>query len=220
MKETELAAHVVEWLTDQHWDVYQEVRQYQGGPIADIVAVRHGIVWVIECKLSAGLYVLEQAGGWHSHLRSVAVPESRSRTRRFEFVARDYFKVGVIEVNKRSGNVNEVRAAPLMREYHKLATDLRSILHDGHKEFSEAGSKDGGYWTPYKETMRKVRRVIEGNPGCTIGEIYKRLEETHYRNEASAKSGIRNSLVQFESDWCRVDTDTKPFRFYIRKDAE
>jgi len=52
MKETDLAERVINWLEDQHWEIYQEV-QFRGyGGIADIVAVRAGYLWIIECKTS------------------------------------------------------------------------------------------------------------------------------------------------------------------------
>jgi Holliday junction resolvase len=61
IKEIDIGKALVEWLNVQHWDVYQEVKIYSH--IADVVAVRNGIVWIIECKTS---YKKECQGLWCS----------------------------------------------------------------------------------------------------------------------------------------------------------
>src|SRR6476646_10663174 len=77
--EAELASGVVQWLTQNGWDVYQEV-QFRGS-VADIVAVFGKLVWIIECKQAFTLDVLCQAGEWlpYAHYVSVAVPYSNGR---------------------------------------------------------------------------------------------------------------------------------------------
>ena len=67
MKELELAKSVVEWLQDQHWEVYQEVQRYS--TTADIVAVQGPLVWVVECKTSLSIGVMLQASRWMAHYR-------------------------------------------------------------------------------------------------------------------------------------------------------
>ena len=78
VKETEIAAAVVRWLVDMEWTVYQEVSL--GGRVIDLVATRGPLVWAIECKVSLGLAVLEQAYGLlgYAHYVSVAVREPTS----------------------------------------------------------------------------------------------------------------------------------------------
>lgn len=71
--EVELARAVIQWLDHQHWDVYQEVRVGPRGRIADIIAVRGPLTWVIECKKALGLEVLTQANDWPAMRRSIAV---------------------------------------------------------------------------------------------------------------------------------------------------
>ena len=60
--ERELAAPVVEWLSAQHFEVYQEVELHSR--VADIVAVDGKRVWVIECKRTMSLDLLDQANRW------------------------------------------------------------------------------------------------------------------------------------------------------------
>lgn len=221
--EAEIGAGVVGWLEEQNWDVYQEVKYYGG--IADIVAVNGYLVWVIECKKSLSLNVMDQARGWRTHFRSVAVPRPKRPYERFTAyrVAKDYFKVGVIEVNRTefrdefSYSVEVKVPAPLMREHHKFAKKMiEKGLVPEQKVMAKAGTKGGNYYTPYKATMMAVRRFIEKNPGCTIKEIMDDLGKMHYGSDASARSTIPKSLQTIESEWCRVDRDSRPFRFYIK----
>src|SRR4030065_1326652 len=141
MKETDLAKPVINWLLDQHWEVYQEV-QYSG-PIADIVAVRHGIMWIIECKTSYGFTVLQQASQWAVHYRSVAIPREKYGYRRDYLVAQYYYRVGVMEVNSQYNDVREVIMAPLVYRKNNLVKQYLSQLTELHKTFAQAGSKGG-----------------------------------------------------------------------------
>lgn len=216
--EAQLAESVVAWLEEQHWDVYQEVLYPPFGIVADIVAVRGPLVWVIECKLQFGFAVLEQAERWMVHKRSIAVPRaSRGAHRPRRNVLSEFYGVGMLEID--GGRVLEMVNAPIHREYHDTAKRVKSALRPEHKSFAKAGTNRGGHWSPYKETIKAVRKHIEENPGCTAKDIYAALGKCHYANEASAKSGFLNSLMNFEKDWCRLDTSVKPYRFYIREIA-
>ncbi len=80
--EVELARPVVAWLGDLGWEVFQEVSA--GGSVADIVARRGPVLWVVEVKRSLGLSLLGQAHAWkrRAHRVSVAVPAGRDTTAR------------------------------------------------------------------------------------------------------------------------------------------
>ena len=214
MKETELAKPVINWLTSQHWDVYQEVQFSQGGCIADIVAERHGILWIIETKISYGFAVLEQATRWPVHYRSVAVPWARNRDYR---VAQYYYGVGVIEVfTQYETSIQEVVRPPLFAKHRSTAKRYKDALMDLHKTFAEAGSKGGSHLTPYKHTMMEVKKIVEANQGCTIGFLYEQLGKMHYSSAASFKGNLIKSLRDFEKDWCKVDMGTKPYKLSVK----
>jgi len=213
MKETDLAKLVVDWLIDQHWDVYQEVQFYYGGPIADIVAVRNGIMWIIECKTSYGFTVLQQASNWMVHYRSVAVP-SEIHYHRDYAVAEHYYRVGVIEVKLKYDSVREVVEAPLMYRKRNMVKRFSSELTELHKTFAPAGSSSGQHLTPYKLTIMEVKKIVQINPGCTIKDLYAELGKMHYASEASFKGTLLKSLIDFEKDWCKVDMSTRPFKLF------
>lgn len=135
--EQALAQHVIDWLEAQHWDVYQEVPLHGGGSkTADIVAVRNGLVWVIECKTTLSLAVMAQASSWNVHLRSIAVPWAKrgyDERNTAERICRNFLQVGVLyvhEPDRYSGvsRVEESTRAILLRHNHRFAIDLRDRL--------------------------------------------------------------------------------------------
>ncbi len=219
MKETELAKPVVAWLQEQHWDVYQEVQLRQYGGVADIIAVQGAQVWAIECKTSLTLGVMDQASLWRVHFRSVAVPAAKSWRSRVaaQKVARNYFKVGVLNVH--TSSVNEVVAAPYMREFRRSGLKIRDLLEPEHKTFAQAGNAEGSRWTPYQRTIRDVRSFLEKNPGSTMKEIQQEIGRGHYASPASCRGNLGKALENWE-DWCRVDRNTKPFRYYVWRKNE
>ena len=217
MKETELAAHIVDWLRGEKWDVYQEVVSL--GRRCDIIAVKKfdyvTMGWAIECKASASLKVLEQACMWMLPMRSVAVPVGGGSVL-FEKCAMNE-KIGVLRVGK-NGYIYESRSAPLMREHYRYWHDrfMPRWLHPDQK-LSIAGEKNGDYSTPYKRSMREVRNFLKENPGSTTQELYAALGKLHYASKASFRGCVRSCLIQFEKNWCKVDKNEKPYRFYVKE---
>lgn len=224
MKETELAEIVIDWLEIQHWDVYQEVQFSAYDRIADIVAVRAGMLWIIECKTSMTFTVLEQAYRWPSHFRSIAIPKARERKgREFAYlIAERYLNVGILKVSKDkfSTGVYEYLDPPLMREFHKSSKRMIGQLREEHKHYAKAGSSNGGYYTPYRRTMKTVKNFVTNHPGCTLKEIMNDLGENHhYASNQSARTSIRKAL-SFWEDWCKVDINGKEFRYYLATNTD
>ncbi|MBN1535213.1 MAG: hypothetical protein JW908_00670 [Anaerolineales bacterium] len=213
MRETELAEHVVDWLQSQHWTIYQEVELLYGG-IADIVAERHGILWIVETKTAMSISVLNQASRWPVHYRSIAVPKAKNDYKRDYQLAKSYYGVGVITVDREY--VDEIIRPPLYLNHNKMAKILLSRLTEEHKTYSKAGCSNGRRLTPYKMTMMDVKQFVTQHPGCTIQDIFDTHGRMHYASKASFKGNLLKALEDFERDWCRVDKTTKPFRLYNR----
>ena len=219
MKETELAAHVVDWLRGEKWDVYQEVKLFSGGRRADIIAVKPGdhatLVWAIECKVTASLAVIDQARKWFTLYRSVAIPWYAGKNNLFYGVAKNY-NVGVLQV-KKNGDIYEVDSPKLIRSnYHYCKHSILPGLHPDQR-LTPAGSNNGDYYTPYKNSMRDIRNFITENPGCTIGDIHKRLGRMHYASKSSFRGSVLTALSTYEKDWCRLDASSRPYRFYVKE---
>jgi Holliday junction resolvase-like predicted endonuclease len=220
VKETDIAEVVITWLTEQNWTVYQEVEFRHSGGVADIVAERNGILWIIECKTSYTFTVLEQASRWPVHYRSVAVP--RSREKRDIRVARDYYQVGVIYVDLDgfTKSAYEDLAPRLFTKHRKTVKEYLSQLTDLHKTYTRAGSPGGYHLTPYKRTMMDVQKVIANNPGCTVAFLHSQLGSMHYANKQSFQGNVLKCLQSFESEWCRVEASGSQCKLYIREQKE
>ncbi len=213
-----LAGYVVDWLQSQHWDVYQEVRPGWRGDAADIVAVRQPLLWTIECKRSLSLAVIAQAHRWPTLQRSIAVPcparrRKRDQQREFAFEVCERFQIGVIEVG-RTGEVYEAIKAPILRQFRGSSKRTIQRLHPDQRTFLAAGSRSGGRWTPYWQTMNAVRNIIGEYPGCTLAFIMRELDTHHFSTDAAARSSIARSLVEW-SDWCFVDESVQPRRYLL-----
>ena len=215
--EIELAEQVVDWLEGRGWDVYQEVQFHQMSKVADIVAVGGEEIWIVECKTSFGLAVLDQAYSWHVAMRSVAVPYSRNRVQSWMDVAKDFYQVGIIEVH--GGVVDEAIEQPYMQRNFEYQKTLLKHLSDEHKTFANAGSKSGSHLTVYKASMLLVKEFITNNPNCSAIEIVNALGKLHYSHEQSAKGNLRTALVAYEKDWVEVSSKpfTHPYRFTIKE---
>lgn len=214
-----LARHVVTWLQAQHWDVYEEVKinRWKHG-IADIVAVREPLVWVIECKRSLTMAVLAQAFRWKALKRSIAVlrpaTDRKSSCRDFSHRVCSEFGIGLIEVG-RTGQVYETITAPITRGFRQESEWIRETVNEGHQRSAKAGSSRGGFWTPYKDTMRQVRVVVSNHPGCTLTDIMSYLDAHHYHTDAAARTCIARALDEWES-WCVVDeSESRPRYYYV-----
>lgn len=216
MKETELAEQVVGWLEAQNWTIYQEVQFRHLGGVADIVAERNGILWIIETKLSMSIEVLNQASAWPAHYRSIAVPgtSNRRNNKRDYRVARDYYLVGVIEVSR--GDIYESVKPPAFLKNHKTAKKMISQLTELHKTYAKAGSKAGSHLTPYKMTMIEIQRHLKVHPGCTIDDLFKQYGSMHYASKSSFKGNLLKCLDSFEADWCRIDKSSNPYKLYLK----
>ncbi len=214
MKETDLAKKVVTWLEAQHWDVYQEVTVTGHGGIADIVAVRDGKLWIIECKTSLTFTVLEQASHWRAHYRSIAIPRPKTKSRSIAYhIANKHLDLGVLEVGEQ---INVIHQPPLKRDFHKSAKYFMSQLKEEHKHYSPAGSNNGGYYTPYRATMDRVKNYISAHPGCTFKEImYDLGKNHHYSSDNTAKTCIRKALAEWEP-WCQVSVSGKSFTYTVK----
>ena len=225
LSEAGLAAKVVKYLQDDRWEVYQEVKfsKYLGMPIADIVATRNSLIWIIECKTSLTLNVMDQANKWKVPLRSVAVPYSVTRYKKNREaggyigykIAKDYLKIGIIEVG--DIKITEPVNPPIMREFYKNGNHFKSLLVDEQKsgEYSLAGKKGGGYYTPYQKTIKYVKEYIKSNPGKEFKDIIDFLDGNnfhHYATPASMKQALKIALETFESSWCKIEDG----KYYIK----
>ena len=247
IKEATLAKCVVHWLIESGWSVFQEVRQGGvGSPIVDIVAkkVEEDITWAIECKGTFNLDVIAQADNNKRffNFSSVAIPapsparfskESRSRLLAKE-VCRER-GIGILEVTM-YGDVEDYDSGdPIEDEVYKVdsvwtpkpnrtrtAFMGAEWLHNRQKEMAPAGTKGGGYYTPYKAMMEDVKAYIKDNPGCVATDIIKHLKILQKDQRALGDRGyclpklptLQSNLMNIEK-WCLCREKGRFTSYYV-----
>lgn len=196
--EVELGKVVVKYLRDYHWDVYQEVQVEEGGRVADIVGVRGNITWIIECKTSMNLGVIEQASGWKPYgtYISICIPEihrwnKNARNGVFGKEVCRMFGIGCLELDKLGGVKETVR--PELRRWAD-SKDLISRLCEEQKTWALAGAK-GGHFTPFKLTCKLIRNYVRQNQGCKLREVIDSIKH-HYASPASAYSSLKKLIEE------------------------
>lgn len=221
--ESELAAVVVEWLMVQGWEVHYEVSFGYAGIRADIMARSGRLVWVVETKLSLSLNLLEQAAEWRgwANFVSIAVPHSRHRKRGL-FLGKvlDFTGVGLLNVRGKNA-VHDVETHRRPRLNRKIVKGRLLELLKVHKNYVPAGTPDGGYWTPFRETGRELRRFVEKNPGCTMKQAVDGIEH-HYSKDKTAVSCLRDHVGSGVIEGIRVEEEGRAWRLFPeeKKDTE
>jgi hypothetical protein len=181
--EKDLAKIVVAMLQEWGWEVYQEVRG--NGGRCDIVGSRGKLLWAIECKLSFGLPIIEQASKWiwQAHYVSIATPNSPSAFG--EQILRHY---GIGSISFRGSEDYFERVRPrLNRKIHPIK------LHEEQKYYAEAGTNGGGYYTPFKKTVNALILAVNHHPGIEFNKLIKEIDH-HYQTLSTAKSCLRGFI--------------------------
>lgn len=220
LKETEVAAPIVEWLASDGWEVYQEVQYTRYGHIHDIVARKGSILWCVETKTSLSFAVIEQAWRAPFPLRSVGVPVAhtgRKDPHAFPRMICGQLGIGVFEVGR--NYVADYKPPDLIRHNHQFAKAyILPHLVEGQKSYKMAGGTAGGHLTPYRETMDRVIAFIGQNSGCSLKDIFAHIKgDHHYHSDATARSAIPNALRKFEADKVRVGTKGRRNAYYLRR---
>ncbi len=210
--EQELASIVVVYLQDHQWTVYQEVTAR--GYIADIVAVQGRRVWVIECKTSLSIALLDQTTRWlpYAHWSSAAVPHG-SFPGEHGFVARacQSVGIGVIGVPIKAGYFEELPAQ--LQRKAKVDTILKRLKPE-HQTYAMAGNFNGRRWTPFMATCREISRYVERHPGCNLKQLIDGVS-THYASKLSARQCISHWAQAGKVAGVRCERDGKQLRFYV-----
>lgn len=198
--ETQIAAPVVEHLQEQGWDVYQEVQTADGGR-ADIVCTRGPLVWVVEAKTSLSLQLLDQVVRWRGNANyvSIAIPEGKYHHGSFVNRYLRDLGFGVFSIHVGGAHKWDVPSANVSLRpslFRRADTDrLKASLNEKQKCGVEAGSKGGGFWTPFKETCDRLVEYLKAHPGASLKDVIENVEH-HYHTSSSARSSL--------SHWIRV----------------
>lgn len=213
--EAELAAIIVEWLAAQGWEVHQEVSLGRACARADVVGRFGAVTWVIETKLSLSLSLLEQAANWTrwSNYVSIAFPYSHLRGRSI-FLQNALKMMGIGYLAVRADSEAKYLSQSLEpRLNRKLVSRRLWHLLDAHENLVDAGTPDGGYWTPFKVTTQALREFVEKNPGCTMKQAVDGIEH-HYRRNQTAVSCLRGYLRDGVIKGIRLEENGRAWRLF------
>lgn len=196
--EAVLAAPVVDYLNDLHWEVYQEVKVNGCSSIADIVAVQGKRIWIIEVKTSFSLALIAQAMAWegYAHWVSVAVPKPKRPSYKTLECGRKILKhygIGMLMVDTKGVVDTWGLTGPVKPSLNRHAPRIQTILNglcDEQKTYAKAGNNRGEFYSPFKRTCDNIVRIVKSNPGINLKSLIETVDH-HYASVASARSSIR-----------------------------
>jgi hypothetical protein len=218
--EADLAAAVVTWLSENGFDVYQEVTV--PGGVADIVAVKFREAWIVEVKTSWSLDLLAQCIDRKRCANRVyaAVPSMRGGGFGTRAAMALDLGIGTIKIGHGYSNrppylegfdVSFDTLAPRITRV-PMAASLK--LEEGHKTHAKAGAPcAAGRWTPFRSTCESLRRVVEEEPGLMLADAMRRTKH-HYHNDATARSSMATWAQAGKVEGVRAEMDGKRIRLY------
>lgn len=210
MIEADLAAKIVKWLNEQHYEVYQEVAGRDG--IADIVAMMDRRLWVIETKTSLGLAVMQQAHRWkpYAHWVSVGVPFNSGHG--FPEMVCRQFGIGVLRVSMRQSSYSDITESVSPRLNRKAVTKNIRLCEE-QKTHAVAGNNNGSHWSPYKQTCSGIVDYVKDHPGCCLKELVENVRH-HYSSRSGAKQCIAYWAQAGKVPGIRCERAGRHLRFY------
>lgn len=223
--EEEFAEVLVKWLKKNGWTVYQEVQARAYSGIADIVAKKGNIYWIIECKLSLGFKVMAQADDWKNcanHV-SVAVPYSNRTT--FKEKICKLLGIGVIAISNHNFCTPEedridgrcILTLVKAPEQELKSKHLIKVLTEKHKTFAKAGNNYGKRITPFSNTLDALKGLVKENPGMMFNDAISKIDH-HYATASSARACIKKYIADdvikdFELSY---DEKKRKLRIYLK----
>ena len=183
MKETEVAKHIVDYLSG--FDLYFEV---PFGDV-DIVMKQDNIFTAIEVKVRLNFKVVEQA---YMNVRNynysyIAVPNGKDRS--FAYQICEHYGIGVLEVYFHNGKFSSVTEKIKPKFNRKSLTKYIHLNDEMKKSIPGASGSDGTTRTAFKITLENIEEYVSRHSGCKIQEVFENINH-HYYSISSAKNSI------------------------------
>lgn len=210
--EQQVARGAVAELQRMGYDVYQEVSTGFSGRRPDIVGRRGRLVAVVECKTSLSLRLLDQLLQWvgSAHLVIGAVGNGRvgpavTRFLRHEGIGLWY--------TTHEDSLSEQVAPRLYRQAASYAITRFLAPEQRTGQYAAAGSRGGGYWTPFQQTVRALEDLVtvKNEAGIPLRDALKVIDH-HYASSRSAMSAIPALIQKGVISTLRVEG--RPLRLY------
>lgn len=212
ISEAHLGEIMMRYLSEQGWDCYPEVHLGSWSARPDIVAVRAGLVMIVELKTQLSFDLLSQALDWlqEAHFVAIGVPKPKIHGGRDSFV-QSYLSekgIGKFEIEPSYGadvdgkydrkalNLdssivwNRIDPKP-HRWAHKSAKELLAYLKPDMKVVTPGVQR--GFMTEFKRTLRTLEQYVAQHPGCTLKMAIDNMVH-HYTSVASAHGSLAGLL--------------------------
>lgn len=187
--ESELVSATRDWLVADGWEVYFEVAPWgAGAQRADIVAVRDGIISVVECKMSFTLSLLEQCDSWKKHAHYVWASIPYGRRNKFALKIAEWMGIGLLMISGSSGHrENRVCLEPSL--FRKASTKaIRKSLHEDQKQTAPGASHS--FITPFRNTCNNLIRLVSSKGGKMLVKSAIDGISHHYGSSSVARSSL------------------------------
>jgi len=230
--ERHVARPVVDELTNENWDVYQEVPVFLphlgSEVVADIVAVRDGVIWVIECKRTLSFQLLAQANQWlpYAHRVSIAIPTPKKDYREISFINSVLSSKGIgcfsVRPTAKSSYDEEcldgtVTQLPLPALHRRVNSKrIKQSLLEGQKTFKDAGSSGGARFSKFRNTVELLKAAAKDNPGIALNDALRMIEH-HYSSDKGAFSCIVNYIQKGVIKDLEIKTIQKKYCLFLKE---
>ena len=222
--EEAFAEIVVKWLKKNGWEVYQEVQARAYSGIADIVAKKGDVYWIIECKLSLGFKVMAQADNWKNCANHVSVAVPYSNRTIFKEKICKLLNIGVLAVRNHKVSSPEkdiidnrwvitLVKAPIQELKSKC---LIKVLTEKHKTFAKAGNNYGKRITPFNTTVENLTTLVKEESGILLKQAITKITH-HYSTDKSAYACIRNYISNNIIKGFEIKYDGRKPRIYLKE---
>ena len=214
--ESELAAKLIELLSRDYGNIYQEVKflERRADILIEIPLEKTSLSWIIETKLHANFDLLEQARGWRYVANYVSVCAAGKYHNEFKSICR-FYGIGVIQLFKFNSEYDEIVVPELNR---KSLNEMLLDMSDAQKKWNGgiAGSLHSDYYTPFKETRNNCIYYVKTHEGCTLKELIDNISH-HYFTKTGAVQGISKRIDQGIIPLYKGGG--RPMRIYSSKEA-
>lgn len=205
--EEALGKILVSWLKESGWEVFQEVKHC--GHVADVVAKKCNVTWVIEIKSNPCLKVLEQAAYWFNRCNFVSVCTlSNKNIAAFEKICMNS-GIGLIVFGK-TGKLSK----NIEGRYFDPKYTISVSLCEQQKTYANAGNDQRDFFSPFKQTRDSFVAYVKANPGCTIKSVVESINH-HYKTDKQACSALLHWIKKGVIGVV-LKKKTKPYRLYVK----
>jgi hypothetical protein len=225
--EKQLAEPMAAFLMQRDWIPHPEVQLVDQGPVADWVAVLDNrLASVFEVKKTLSAKLLRQAEWWMDHADYVSIvlpaakPGKHAEEREKFYPLLERIGLGTIELSCNENNQIDINVVlKARRQLPGRSGPLIGQLHDGHRQVGKAGSATGERWTPYKQTLHRLRQIAKDEPGIYLSDAVKAVEH-HWATDAQATAKLHTILVKDGLTGFRCEDDHGKTRLYVDEGDE